>query len=65
MMNKLNDDELENVIGGSQIPYLVQTGDTLGELAKKFHCSVEDICKWNKITDPNKIELNQKLIFKF
>ena len=65
MYHILNDNELENVQGGSQIPYLVQSGDTLGALAQKFNCTIEDICKWNNIKDPNKIQTNQKLIFKF
>ena len=64
-MSTINDKELEIINGGSIIPYLVKSGDTLGALSKKFNCSIEDICKWNNITDPNKIEVNQKLIFKF
>ncbi len=64
-MSTINDTELETISGGSIIPYLVKSGDTLGALSKKFNCSIEDICKWNNITDPNKIEVNQKLIFKF
>lgn len=64
-MSTINDKELETISGGSIIPYLVKSGDTLGALSKKFNCSIEDICKWNNITDPNKIEVNQKLIFKF
>lgn len=64
-MSTINDKELEIISGGSVIPYLVKSGDTLGALSKKFNCSIEDICKWNNITDPNKIEVNQKLIFKF
>lgn len=64
-IEKLSNDDLEFINGGSKIPYLVQSGDTLGELAKKFHCSVEEICKWNNIIDPNVIDVNQLLIFKF
>ena len=64
-MTLMRDEDLEMVIGGSQIPYVIQNGDTLGELAKKFHCSIEDICKWNNIKDPNHIDVNQKLIFKY
>ena len=61
----LTDDALNNIWGGSQIPYYIRTGDTLGELANKFHCTIDDICHWNNIADPNKIWANQKLIFKF
>ena len=47
------------------IPYLVQQGDTLGKLAARFHCTVEQACEWNNIADPNKLQVGQKLIFKF
>ena len=64
-MQQLEDSILENVQGGTKIPYLVQSGDTLGKLAEKFHCTVEDICKWNDIKNPDQIQVDQKLIFKF
>ena len=67
MNNKieLTDDMLENIWGGTQIPYIVQSGDTLGELVKKFHCTIEEACEWNNISNPNILSANQKLIFKF
>ena len=61
----LDDDILTNITGGSQIPYIVQSGDTLGQLSMKFHASIEDICRWNNIADPNVIDAGQKLIFKY
>lgn len=62
---ELRDDELSEISGGTKIPYIVQKGDTLGALAQKFHCTVEDLCKWNKIQDPNQIDVDQKLIILF
>lgn len=56
------DNELENIVGGTIIPYRVQPEDTLEQLAKKFKCSVEDICRWNNIKE---LKVNQKIIFKF
>ena len=64
-MVPLNDEDVEMVNGGTQIPYIIKNGDTLGVLSTKFNCSVEDICKWNNIKDPNKINAGQKLIFKY
>ena len=64
-MEKLDDSILENIWGGTQIPYIVQTGDTLGNLASHFHTTIKDVCKWNNINNPNMINAGQKLIFKF
>ena len=64
-MTKLNDNNVENVVGGTILPYKIEEGDTIGELAKKFHCTVEDICRWNNIEDPSKVFVGQKLEFKF
>ena len=60
-MKQMNENELNTITAGTKIPYIVQKGDTLGDLAKKFRCTVEDICKWNKIEDPNNILVNQVL----
>ena len=38
-MSTINDKELETINGGSIIPYLVKSGDTLGALSKKFNKS--------------------------
>ncbi len=64
-MIQLNDIDLAQINGGTKIPYRVQKGDTLGALAARFNVSIEDICKWNNITDPNKIVEDQLLIFKY
>ena len=43
----LNDEVLSSIQGGTQLPYEIKSGDTLGELAKKYHCTVEQLCQWN------------------
>jgi len=60
-MNKIVDEELDSVSGGTIITIRVNEGDTLSALALKFRCTVNDLCKWNDIKDPNKIEAGQKL----
>ena len=62
---KLNDNELDAVSGGTRLPYVVQAGDTLNALAVKYHCTVDDLCRWNNIKDPNLLLVGQKLIIKF
>lgn len=42
--------------------YIVQPGDTLFKIAKKFGVSVADIVAANNIKDPNRIDVGQKLI---
>ena len=42
--------------------YVVQRGDTLGELARKFEVSLQDLILWNGIIDPNLIHTGQTLI---
>jgi len=59
------DELLKDINGGTYIPYMVKEGDTIEVLAKRFGCTIEDVCKWNHISDPNKISVNQKLIFKY
>ncbi len=61
----LNDDVLQEVSGGTQIPYIVLPGDTMEEIAKKFHCTVEQICRWNNIRNPQDLRAGQKLIIRF
>ena len=46
------------------IIYTVKKGDTLGGIAKKYNTTYQKIAKDNKIKDPNKISVGQKLIIK-
>ena len=62
---KMNDDQLENVSGGSVIPYLVQPGDTVSAVAAKFSVSMDQLMKWNDIKDPNMLMVGQQLKIKF
>ncbi|RYG44599.1 MAG: LysM peptidoglycan-binding domain-containing protein [Chitinophagaceae bacterium] len=40
--------------------YVVQSGDNLGSIARRFNVSVDDIRKWNNMSDSN-VKLNSKL----
>ena len=65
MASPLNDEVLEQVSGGTQIPYIVCAGDTLESIGKKFHCTVEQLCRWNNIRNPQDLKAGQKLIIRF
>ena len=41
--------------------YIVQSGDTLGGIASRFGCSVKSLMEANQITDPNLLQVGQKL----
>lgn len=62
---KINDSDLAKVIGGTRIPYRVVAGDTLEAIAKKFNVTIEQLCQWNNISDPNKLSVNQLLYIKY
>lgn len=41
--------------------YKVKSGDTLGAIAKKYHCSVKQLQRWNNLGNSTNIRINQKL----
>ena len=63
-MNKVTEETLKEITGGTVVPVIVKQGDTLEKYAEKFHCTVDDICAWNQIKDPNFIYVGQTLFFK-
>ena len=58
-MNKMMENELENISGGANFDsnyYLVKGGDTLGDIAARYHTSVNNLMALNpRITNPNMI----------
>ena len=61
----LKDENLEEVQGGTQIPIIIKSGDTLGALAKKYNCTVDDLYRWNNIRNADQIEVGQKVVIKY
>ena len=61
----MNDELMDQVTGGSILPYRVQAGDTLGAIAKKYNVTVEQLMAWNDIKDPNFLTIGQQLKIKF
>ncbi|MCB1101757.1 MAG: LysM peptidoglycan-binding domain-containing protein [Kiritimatiellae bacterium] len=47
---------------GSPVPYQVQSGDTLGEIALRHGTSVRGILDLNGLTDPNRLKPGQTLL---
>lgn len=48
--------------GAEQVTFVVQRGDTLGEIARKFDVTVSELMAANNITDPRRIRVGQKLV---
>ncbi len=66
-MNKMamGDEQMDTVTGGSILPYRVQPGDSLDEIAKKYHVTKDQLIKWNHIQDPSMLTVGQQLKIKF
>lgn len=41
--------------------HIVENGESLSVIAEKYGVKVDQICKWNNISDPSKIRIGQKL----
>ena len=61
----LNDDEMDAVSGGSILPYRVQPGDSLDDIARKYHVTTDQLIKWNHIQNPSVLTVGQQLKIKF
>ena len=55
-------DEPSVPITGTRTIYIVQRGDTLGEIAERFGVSVADLARANNIDNINIIEVGDELI---
>lgn len=61
---KLLDEDLNDVSGGSTIPYTTNSGDTYDSIVakfKKFKISKEDIIKWNDLKEGDPIPVGTTL----
>ncbi|MBN1684410.1 MAG: LysM peptidoglycan-binding domain-containing protein [Gammaproteobacteria bacterium] len=49
-------------VNSKRTTYRVKTGDTLESIARKYHTTVDDITRWNNISDQNHLKLDQILV---
>ena len=62
--NEMNQNELEKAAGGASGNYIVYTvvkGDSLSRIGTRYHVSVNDLARWNRIANPRLILVGQKL----
>lgn len=64
-MNKMADDDLDLVSGGTILRYQVQPGDTLDKIAAMYNVPTELLMKWNNIQDANKLDASKPIQVKF
>ena len=62
---KMDDEQMDEVTGGSILPYRVQPGDSLNVIAKKYNVTIEQLAQWNNIKDPSMLTVGQQLKIKF
>lgn len=63
---ELNQDELEKASGGTGenarfFTHIVEKGETLHKIARRYGVSVDDLVRWNNIKNRNLIYIGQEL----
>ena len=62
-LGKIDSQEVESGLRkiGDTTEYIVQKGDSLSKIAEKVGVDLKDLIEKNSITDPDKLQINQKL----
>ena len=61
----MNDEQMDQISGGTILPYRVQAGDSIADIAKKYNVTVEQLLKWNDIHEVGPLKVGQLLKIKF
>ena len=61
----MNEDQLDEITGGTILPYRVKVGDNLADVAKKYNVTVDQLMKWNNIEEGGVLTVGQLLKVKF
>lgn len=63
-LNEINPEQMEEAAGGAGSRYIIYTvvkGDCLNKIAHRYHVTVDDLVRWNRIANPRLILVGQKL----
>ena len=63
--NIMNEEMLDEVTGGTILPYRVKKGENLADVAKKYNVTVDQLRKWNNIGEVGVLTVGQLLKVKF
>ena len=61
----MNDEQMDQITGGTILPYRVQPGDSLDDIARKYHVTVDQLMKWNNLQGTSALQVGQQLKIKF
>ena len=62
---KISDEKLDQISGGTIINYAIQPGDTLSAIASRFNVTIDQLMRWNSISNPNIVTVGQQIKVKF
>ena len=63
-VQEVNSEQMEEAAGGAGSRYIIYTvvkGDCLNKIAHRYHVTVDDLIRWNRIANPRLILVGQKL----
>ncbi|MBQ3481644.1 MAG: LysM peptidoglycan-binding domain-containing protein [Oscillospiraceae bacterium] len=61
----MNDEQMDKISGGTILPYRVEAGDSIADIAKKYNVTVEQLMAWNDIKEGSTLTVGQLLKIKF
>ena len=61
----MNDEQMDQITGGTILPYRVQPGDSLDDIAKKYNVTPAQLIKWNNLQGTSALQVGQQLKIKF
>ena len=61
----MNEDQLDEITGGTILPYRIKAGDSLADIEKKYNVTVDQLMKWNNIEEGGVLTVGQLLKVKF
>ena len=61
----MNDEQMDQITGGTILPYRVQPGDSLDDIARKYHVTADQLIKWNNLQGTSALQVGQQLKIRF
>ena len=61
----MNDEQMDQITGGTILPYRVQPGDSLDDIARKYNVTPDQLIKWNNLQGVSALQVGQQLKIKF